>query len=329
MTRSTRSTRSTRWASRIGVAGAALLASAAIGTGGALSANAASDGASVDSWSVPQTTSATSATDYWTSARMEAALPGESLIADNIAKAAVSKSVTSAPAAGKAVEVAAPRPILRATRATPVSHIGKVFFTLGGQDYVCSGNALVSANESTVATAGHCVNEGPGSYASRWIFVPAYVNGSAPYGEWTATDLYAPTQWTSQGDISYDTGFAIMSTLGGRTLTDTVGASGVAFNQSRGLSYTAFGYPAASPFNGESLYSCSGRATADPFGQSQSQGIPCNMTGGSSGGPWFTGGSSGTQNSVNSFGYNSVANTMFGPYWGSVIQSAYNAASAG
>jgi len=59
-------------------------------------------------------------------------------------------------------------------------------------------------------------------------------------------------------------------------------------------------------------------------GGTQSQGIPCNMTGGSSGGPWFTGG---LQNSINSFGYGGVPNTMFGPYWGSVIQGAYNTAA--
>ena len=51
------------------------------------------------------------------------------------------------------------------------------------------------------------------------------------------------------------------------------------------------------------------------------------MTGGSSGGPWFLGGAGGSQNSVNSFGYNNVANTMFGPYWGSVIAATYDQAA--
>ena len=44
----------------------------------------------------------------------------------------------------------------------PTSTHGKVFFTLGGNDYVCSGTALLSGNKSVVWTAGHCVNEGPG-----------------------------------------------------------------------------------------------------------------------------------------------------------------------
>jgi hypothetical protein len=53
------------------------------------------------------------------------------------------------------------------------------------------------------------------------------------------------------------------------------------------------------------------------------------MTGGSSGGPWFIGtSSSGYQNSVNSYGYGSNSTKMYGPYWGSVIQQAYNTASS-
>lgn len=124
-------------------------------------------------------------------------------------------------------------------------------------------------------------------------------------------------------------GFATVAPLNGQTLIDTVGASGVAFNQGRGLIYTAFGYPAASPFDGESLQSCAGRATADPFGQSTAQGVPCDMTGEWSGRPWIIGsGSAGSQNSISSFGYDGVAKTMFAPYWGSVIQATYVSASS-
>ncbi|WP_309620364.1 hypothetical protein [Salinibacterium sp.] len=159
--------------------------------------------------------------------------------------------------------------------------------------------------------------------------MPAYENGATPFGQRPASELAAPSQRTSGGDISFDTGFATVAPLNGRTLTDTVGASGVAFNQGRGLTCTAFGYPAAGPFDGESLQSCAGPATADPFGQSTAHGVPCDMTGGSSGGPWFIGsGSAGSQNSINSFGYDGVAHTMFAPYWGSVIQATYVSASS-
>ena len=50
------------------------------------------------------------------------------------------------------------------------------------------------------------------------------------------------------------------------------------------------------------------------------------MTGGSSGGPWLIDNNT-VINSLNSFGYQGVRNTMFGPYFGSQIQSAYNTAA--
>ncbi|TFD74172.1 hypothetical protein E3T54_15395 [Cryobacterium sp. Sr8] len=305
----------------------AVLATGGLATSGGASAAPAAGSSDVERWVVPQTQQSG---DYWTAARMKAAKPGDTLVADNVASAA---STHSAPVAvGPKKSVAKQSPTLKARPVpalAPVSHIGKVFFTLGGANYVCSGNAISAANENTVVTAGHCLNEGPGAFASRFTFVPAYNNGAAPYGQWEATELYAPTQWASGGDINYDTGFAIVASPTGTSLSDTVGASGASFNNSRGLTYSAYGYPAAAPFNGATLQSCYGTATDDPYGQTQSQGIPCNMTGGSSGGPWFIGsGTSGYQNSVNSFGYSGVKNTMFGPYWGSVIQSTYVAAAA-
>ncbi|TFC82434.1 hypothetical protein E3T28_06695 [Cryobacterium sinapicolor] len=294
----------------------------ASGSAGAFAATQSTD---VERWVVPETRQGG---EYWTAERMMAATPGDVLVGDNVTS--VGRSEVEVGQEKKVTKQSRnPKVTPTATQQTPVDHIGKVFFTLGGSDYVCSGNAISAANESTVATAGHCVNEGPGAFASRLVFVPAYENGTAPFGQWNATELYAPTQWTSGGDITYDTGFAIVSSPTDASLSDTVGASGVAFNDGRGLTYAAFGYPAAAPFTGNTLQSCSGTATDDPYAQSESQGIPCDMTGGSSGGPWFIGsGSAGYQNSVNSFGYNNVANTMFGPYWGSVIESAYDAAAA-
>jgi V8-like Glu-specific endopeptidase len=209
--------------------------------------------------------------------------------------------------------------------ANVVATTGKVFFSMGGSNYVCSGAATSSSNGSVVTTAGHCVNEGPGAYVSNFAFVPAYDNGSRPYGTWTARTLVTTTAWAQQGDINYDGGFAVMNTLNGQTLNTAVGGQGIGFNLARGLSYNAYGYPAAGKFNGQTLRSCTGTAFDDPYG-TQSQGIPCDMTGGSSGGPWLINNDT-TINSVNSFGYQGVHNVMFGPYFGSAIQSAYSTAS--
>ena len=277
---------------------------------------------------------------YWTPERMRAALPG-----DVLAAKAVARHDSAGPAPAAAVETGAltrfagTAPQTTATTAlhadeAPVSHIGKVFFTLAGANYVCSGNSIAAQNKSLVATAGHCVNEGPGAFATNWIFVPGYVNGKAPYGQWPARSLHAARNWTAAGDIRYDTGFAVVARVGGKTLADVVGASGVEFNQARGLTYKSYGYPAAVPFTGQTLVSCTGTAKNDTINpQFNSQGISCDMTGGSSGGPWFaqadtnaTSGADGFQNSVNSYGYGTTSTTMFGPFWGSTTMKVYNSA---
>ena len=268
---------------------------------------------------------AEAAAAYWTSERMRSAVPG-----DVLARKAVERGVKSSEASvAKGSPAKVPGEAARPSGST-VSTIGKVFFTLGGVNYVCSGNAVASANRSTVSTAGHCLNEGPGAFATNFIFVPAYNNGAAPYGKWAATSLHTTTLWQTQGDISYDTGFAVVALPGSTNrLTDVVGSSGVQFNAARGLAYTAYGYPAAKPFTGETLKSCAGRASNDPYNATfTTQGIPCDMTGGSSGGPWFVGtGSGGTQNSVNSYRYGNLK-VMYGPYWGVAIQTAYTTAAA-
>jgi V8-like Glu-specific endopeptidase len=205
---------------------------------------------------------------------------------------------------------------------------GKVFFTEDGLDYVCSGSVVPAANKSTVTTAGHCVNEGPGAYVTNFAFVPAYNNGSAPYGVWSAKALATTTQWRSSGDINYDVGFAVVGQVNGRYLSDVVGSQSIGFNQPRGHLLYAFGYPQAAPYDGSRLDYCAGTAGNDTIGGTNDQRLACNMTGGSSGGPWLdqfsTSTGTGVQVSVNSFGYNIDKNAMYGPYFGSVVQSTYN-----
>jgi hypothetical protein len=302
--------------------GGVLAVGASPGAPGALGATDTSGDRSGVVSAAAATTSAeqTRVQAYWTAARMRAAKAGEQGSA--FASAAGPARGTSTKIAG--TKAKRPTPPGPTPSASITATTGKVFFTLGGVNYVCSGSATSSTNRDVVSTAGHCVNEGPGAFATNWAFVPAYNNNVRPYGTWTARSLVTTSAWANQGDINYDGGFAVMNTLNGAHLTDVVGGQGIAFNLARGLSYTAYGYPAAPPFDGQTLKSCAGTAQNDIYGGTQSQRIPCNMTGGSSGGPWFTGG---LQNSLNSFGYNGVKNQMFGPYFGTAIQSAYNTAA--
>jgi hypothetical protein len=257
--------------------------------------------------------SRSSVESYWTSARMQAAKPAKTRGGDR----AQSKKL---PLPWTSQEVTTPY-----TQA-PASTHGKVFFTLGGVDYVCSGTALLSGNKSVVWTAGHCVNEGPGDFATNWEFVPAYKDGSAPLGVYVADNLFTSSAWGNSGDFSYDVGAAVVAPSGGTALTDRVGGRGIAFNYNRSQNYVSYGYPAAPPFTGERLWTCnSPLQTSDNSASPQTMGIGCDMTGGSSGGGWIVGGN---LYSVNSYGYSNQPNVMYGPYLDGVAQSVYNAAAA-
>lgn len=187
---------------------------------------------------------------------------------------------------------------------------GKVFFTKGGLNYVCSGTIVNSEGKDTVWTAGHCVHGGSGgTWHSNWTFVPAYDDDLAnprPYGTWSANQLWSKTAWTSNSDFSQDMGVAIMNTNWGYHIVDYFGGQGLTTNRGKsGVWENAFGYPAESPFDGGNLMRCWGSTSPEWDAWlvwSQTVKIPCDMTRGSSGGGWLYGydGNWGQLNGVNS-----------------------------
>nr|WP_223734461.1 peptidase [Streptomyces purpurogeneiscleroticus] len=299
--------------------------------------------------SAAATQDAKKAAAFWTADRMRAAKPLDLLSVARKKLDAAAARAASAPAAhavprGKEATVpptlpSLPSPGLKSfpQAGAPwtgggkvTTTAGRVFFTYQGRQASCSGNAVTSENRSTVLTAGHCVKL-DGAWHTNWVFVPGYHDGQAPHGKWAASKTLATPQWTASEDINYDVGAAVVPPLNGKHLTDAVGAQGVAFNTGYNKKMYAFGYPAASPYDGSKLIYCSGNTFKDPL-LSKDHGMKCNMTGGSSGGPWFTGfdekTGTGLQSSVNSFGYTFLPNTMFGPYFGDDAKNLYNKAQS-
>ena len=267
------------------------------------------------------------ATDFWTPEAMRAATPLDGVLST------VGNVVTHAVAGGLPSLIPASAsnsggPWTGGGKVTKTA--GRVFFLFNGAKASCSGDAVTSGNKSVVITAGHCVKF-QGSWHTNWVFVPGYDNGNAPYGEWAASQTLTTPQWESGEDLNYDVGAAVVNPLNGQHLTDVVGGQGIAFNQPREQTMYTFGYPAEGKYNGTKLIYCAGGTFVD-FISSDDNGMRCDMTGGSSGGPWFlnfdeaTG--TGVQNSVNSFGYNFLPGYMFGPYFGAAAQDLYNAAQS-
>ncbi|WP_431046000.1 trypsin-like serine peptidase [Streptomyces sp. P1-3] len=272
--------------------------------------------------------------DFWTPERMRSATPLDRLT--------IAPGHLSAPKRGGSTTTVAPTAPSPQTRSFPqaggpwtgggavVKTSGRVFFTMQGRTASCSGNAVTSTNGSTVITAGHCVKY-QGNWHTNWAFVPGYNDGQTPYGTWTATKTLSTPQWTASEDMNFDVGAAVVGPLDGRKLTEAVGAQGLQFNGGYNKAMYAFGFPAASPYDGKKLIYCSGNTSKD-FLLTKDHGLACNMTPGSSGGPWFASfdeaKGTGLQSSVNSFGYRFLPNTMFGPYFGDEIKSLYEQAQA-
>ena len=274
--------------------------------------------------------SASEVRDYWTQERMEAAIPGDVLLED---------VADSSPIPGLGLglgSTAARRAQARKVdnpKSKPYRTHGKVFFTLGVANYVCSGTSIKSKTKSLVVTAGHCTYSQADGYASNFMFAPAFKDGARPFGEWTAKNLKATPQWENREDESFDVGMATMRKRNGKKLAQVVGNRGIAFNRGRNLDFHVFGYPAEDPYDGQNMYRCDAPAQGTDNGMSNPKPtrIDCDMTGGSSGGGWVTG--SGDVNSVVSYGYECVViilpcgnpeeGKLFGPYFGAEIKKLY------
>ncbi|MEW1753849.1 peptidase [Streptomyces angustmyceticus] len=284
----------------------------------------------------------TAASAFWTADRMRAAAPLDlaaparqpGTVVPRSAPLTVSPTLPRLPKAPSPVSL---RPAALPQAGGPwtgggavTKTTGRVFFTYQGRTASCSGDAVTSSNKSTVLTAGHCVKLG-GAWHTNWVFVPGYHDGEAPYGKWSAAKTLSTPQWTASEDINYDVGAAVVAPLDGKKLTDVVGGQGLSFNSGYSQPMYAFGFPAAAPYDGSKLIYCSGTTFKDPL-FSGDHGLACNMTGGSSGGPWFTSfdekTGTGLQSSVNSFGYQFWPNTMFGPYFGDDAKNLYTTAQS-
>jgi V8-like Glu-specific endopeptidase len=212
---------------------------------------------------------------------------------------------------------------------------GKVFFDLNGGHWQCSAAVVNSEGKDTVWTAGHCVadGQGNGAWASNWTFVPAYDDDLAnprPFGTWSANQLWTKTAWKNNGDFAEDMGVAIMNPHGGNHIVSQFGGHGLRANAGKNVFEYAFGYPAESPFDGGNLMRCAGSSSPEwsfLFWSSDTIKISCDMTRGSSGGPWLNGydGNYGYLNGVNSRIDRIVGPTiMLSPYFDDSAVSLYN-----
>ena len=231
----------------------------------------------------------------------------------------------------------------------PLTATGKVFFTMGAGKYVCSG-ALVSENDSEraiVLTAGHCAYDFATGLATNWMFYPDYdsnPNSTCSIGRcFYASSLIVQPEFMSAGSfntqaVQHDWAFAVIKkgVQNGDNLPDAFPSSPNSFELNENgftkvsdVSY-AFGYPAASPYNGNDLVYANGPIGTDSLTSNSTWSMISNLTGGSSGGPWLSGFNTSTNvgklSSLNSYKYGRDKTKMYGPKFNDKTRNTFLAA---
>ncbi|WP_330477255.1 peptidase [Streptomyces platensis] len=234
-------------------------------------------------------------------------------------------------AVGKSVDLGPTGPKAKPWRGSVLKTVGRLFFVnANGADTWCTATAVKSANRSAVMTAAHCVRRGssPVNTNIAMVFVPAYSKGKMPYGAFAVRTAVTPRNWENDSTDDLST-LVVDADRSGRKLTDVVGGQDIAFNRPVGGTISAFGYSATRPQLGEELLHCVGTAKE----KSGAQAIPCDMSGGSSGGPWLadfnatTG--KGTLVSVNSALDSLTPTEMQGEVLGTTAKKVYDRAQHG
>jgi Trypsin-like peptidase domain len=282
---------------------------------------------------------------YWTPARMQSAIPRDFVkVGGSFQPKAKPPKPPGGGGGGGAVTGAS-----WTAGGDILARSGKVFFTMSGGRYVCSGSVADDSRDdfSLVLTAAHCAfDEAEEEFATNWMFIPAYDTAptesctQAAYGCWTARALVVHDGFASAGGFNHDAtvhDFAFAVVEDGQVksgvdpvLDEAVGSyplstSGV----NAGNKLYAFGYPAAQKYKGKELTYCAGNVFTDQYNEDDTWGMACGMTGGSSGGPWLSGfeGSNPALSSLNSYGYQGLAN-MYGPMFNGDTEDVYAAADS-
>jgi hypothetical protein len=212
---------------------------------------------------------------------------------------------------------------------------GKLFFSNNGGNYVCSATSVASAsrpsNENEIWTAGHCAANTSGNthlWDTSAVFIPAYngnVSNFDPFCEFVWTGAAITTSaWLNNSGLTEDEAAMTVGTSSTtrRTLGNSVGWDGFAWNFPVNQQFVAFGHPAASPYNGLNMVEDIGATAGQDGNISGANGtrpivIGNPMTGGSSGGAWNIGWTSagpGDINGHNDYKYSNQPLAMYSPY---------------
>lgn len=197
------------------------------------------------------------------------------------------------------------QPRIRVNGAMVPTSVGKLFSVKpNGVDYSCTASIVTSGSKNIIYTAAHCVynkdteNYGDEGWHSNFLFIPAYhekrINGErvaqAPFGEWPVSEASVFHGWTVDHDRAFDQAFMALDSSGEHRLQDTTGANGLTYNEPKSqLFINVWGYPVLDEYENQTWrpHVCSNGMWSSSAAVPNGVRMMCDMTGGSSGGPWM------------------------------------------
>ncbi|MFF4381792.1 trypsin-like serine peptidase [Kitasatospora sp. NPDC001547] len=198
-------------------------------------------------------TAGADATAYWTPERMRQAVLDSEGGTAAAPDAAGSRSVAFESAASGATAE-------QRLAGTYDRRVGKLFFTRNGQARECGGVSVTPGKlKGMVETAAHCLRNSSGD-ALNVVFVPAYDNGSTPYGKFPMNGAALAGNYTlgsPVGDVAY-VGLGVNEQ--GKGLAEIMGGYGVSFGDPKDPTgaFTTVYYPSGTQAT------CGAFASADP-----------------------------------------------------------------
>jgi V8-like Glu-specific endopeptidase len=169
----------------------------------------------------------------------------------------------------------------------PFRAAGKLFFSDGVDDFICSASVI---SFRVVVTAGHCVHEGVGGdagYFENFMFVPGHIVTVAPFGTWAAVFVRTTATWaTGGGGVPNAADYAMMEMddLNGNRIGTVTGFLGWQTGSLNPNQVSMLGYPFGFD-SAELMHRVDARAFRNTAPNTVEYGS--DMTGGSSGGPWI------------------------------------------
>ncbi len=225
----------------------------------------------------------------------------------------------------------------------PYRAAGKLFGRdpRSGSTFVCSAAVIA---KRLIGTAGHCVYDTVKNYFfDKFVFVPAFKSGNAPYGSWDWAWVYSANTWINgNGNLPNNGDFAIIEltdeSVGGRVqkIGDVTGWLGWQTSGLVGHHVKTLGYP-TNIDNGQRMEETTAEVRS-VSGYNAGQ-LGSDQRNGSSGGPWVrdfgvqgSGDPTGSSLRNRIVGFTSYGPTAIGPrYQGASIlntewQNMYNQA---